>query len=114
MRRLARAGTARGGRWLTQSIATACPCHGDAAGSWDNKESASAPSTARSKGTLVTGALQAKGWRLADGRWRGERFGAVPGVAVGSVFGAAFHADPECGREVLVAVVVLVCSARAR
>ena len=30
----------------------------------------------------------AKGWRLRDGRWRGERFGAVTGVAEGTVFGA--------------------------
>ena len=28
-----------------------------------------------------------QGWRLADGRWRGERFGEVPGVGVGTVFG---------------------------
>ena len=38
-------------------------------------------------------ALKAKeevkqGWRLADGRWRGEGFGEVPGVPVGTVFGA--------------------------
>ena len=30
--------------------------------------------------------LISKGWRGANGRWRGERFGAVPGVEVGSVF----------------------------
>lgn len=31
---------------------------------------------------------QQSGHRLADGRWRGERYGQVRGVAVGSVFGA--------------------------
>lgn len=30
----------------------------------------------------------AKGWRTESGRWRGERFGHVPGVPVGTVFGA--------------------------
>ena len=30
----------------------------------------------------------AQGWRLRDGHWRGERFGAVPGVEEGAVFGA--------------------------
>ena len=33
-------------------------------------------------------AQQQSGHRLADGRWRGEGFGAVAGVAVGAVFGA--------------------------
>ena len=31
---------------------------------------------------------QKKGYRLANGKWRGERFGHVPGVPVGTVFGA--------------------------
>ena len=30
-------------------------------------------------------AQQQSGYRLADGRWRGERYGAVCGVAVGCV-----------------------------
>lgn len=29
-----------------------------------------------------------QGWRLANGKWRGERFGEVKNVAVGTVFGA--------------------------
>ena len=33
-------------------------------------------------------AQQQNGHRLADGRWRGERYGPVHGVGVGSVFGA--------------------------
>ena len=33
-------------------------------------------------------AQQQSGYRLADGRWRGETYGAVCGVAVGRVFGA--------------------------
>ena len=30
----------------------------------------------------------AKGYRLKDGRWRGEKFGDVEGVEVGTIFGA--------------------------
>ena len=33
-------------------------------------------------------AQQQSGHRLTDGRWRGERYGPVRGVAVGTVFGA--------------------------
>ena len=33
-------------------------------------------------------AEQSSGHRDANGRWRGERFGSVPGVPVGTVFGA--------------------------
>jgi len=36
----------------------------------------------------VRKAQQSQGFRLADGKWRGERFGEVQGIEVGTVFGA--------------------------